>query len=68
LGESINLSQYYDDKIRDSLHQDHFSVDEHQFVIYHIKMPEGAVAHELHLCANDREVVTVKQKSLYFGQ
>ena len=56
LGESINLNNHYEAIIRDSLHQDHFTLEDKRFVIYHVKMPEGAAAHELHLCANDREV------------
>ncbi len=60
LGESINLNQYYESCIRDSLHQDHFDLDGNEFIIYHVKMPEGANSHELHLCANEREVRSLR--------
>ena len=33
LGELINLNQYYDSFIRDSLHQDHFHLDDDEFII-----------------------------------
>jgi hypothetical protein len=60
LGESINLNRYYEDNVRDSLHQDHFKIEESSFVIYHVKMPKGVNSHELHLCANQREVRSIK--------
>jgi hypothetical protein len=56
LGEQFWLNDYFDRCIRDSLHQDRFNIEERSFTLYHIKMPEGANAHELHLCANKREV------------
>ncbi|AFV01101.1 MULTISPECIES: hypothetical protein [unclassified Dehalobacter] len=56
LGEQFWLNDYFDRFIRDSLHQDRFNIAERSFTLYHIKMPEGANAHELHLCANKREV------------
>jgi len=60
LGESINLTSLYESIIRDSLHQDHFELDGNEFIIYHVRMPEGASAHELHFCANDREVRSIR--------
>ena len=65
LSDPIDLYQYYNEKIRDSLHQDHFTIDSKQFIIYHIKMLEGATAHELHLCANDREVRTIQLNRVF---
>ena len=59
LGESISLNQYYETNIRNSLHQDRFDIDDNGFVLYHVKMPEGANSHELHLCANEREVRSI---------
>lgn len=56
LGESINLNDYFKRNIMDSLHQDRFIIEGYEFVIFHAKMPEGASSHELHLCANKREV------------
>jgi hypothetical protein len=60
LGESIPLNEYYENNIKDSLHQDHIDLDGNNFIIYHIKVPEGVSTHELHLCANDREVRSIK--------
>jgi hypothetical protein len=65
LGESIDLNQYYETKIRESLHQDQFNIQDNNFVIYHVKMPEGTTAHELHLCANDREVRSIRLEKFF---
>lgn len=56
LGEQFWLNDYFNRVIKDSLHQDHFNVGDREFALYHIKMPEGVTSHELHLCANKREV------------
>ena len=63
ISESINLNKYYDSSIKDSLHQDHFTLKDQPFTIYHLCMPEGAVSHELHLCANLQEVKSVELKN-----
>jgi len=60
IGDPINLNHYYETHIKDSLHQDHIDLDENNFVLYHIKVPEGVNTHELHLCANNREVRSIK--------
>lgn len=56
LGESYDLNQYFDSTIKDSLHRDEFEKDGNKFSLYHIRMAEGAVKHELHFCASKREV------------
>ena len=56
ISDTINLNQYFDANIKDSLHQDHFSICGSDFIIYHLRLPEGASSHELHLCANMQEV------------
>ncbi len=56
LGETYDLNKYFDNTIRDSLHRDDFEKDGNQFSLYHIRMVEGAVKHELHFCASKREV------------
>ncbi len=58
----INLNQYYDANIKDSLHQDHFTIKAADFVIYHLRLPEGFSGHELHLCANMQEVLSIELK------
>lgn len=60
LGEIFWLNDYFETNIRDSLHQDEFSIGEQHFILYHVKMPEGATTHELHFCANKREVKSFK--------
>jgi hypothetical protein len=54
--DAIVLNNYYRDNMRDTLHQDHFEIDGNNFALYHIKVPQGVSSHELHFCANDREV------------
>lgn len=54
--ETINVNDYFDTKIKDTLNQDEFEINEEQFHIYHIRMEENVSKHELHLCASDREV------------
>jgi len=60
--ETINLNDYFKNNIKDSLHQDHFTLKENEFVLYHLRLPEGASSHELHLCANMQEVLSVDLK------
>lgn len=55
-GESINLNDYFESHIRNELHQDKIIINENEFSLYHIRMFEGADKHELHFCANNREV------------
>lgn len=62
ISESINLNRYFEANIKDSLHQDHFMIKDDEFVIYHIRLPEGATSHELHLCANMQEVLSFDLK------
>ena len=62
ISDSINLNQYFNANIKDSLHQDHFSIKDSEFIIYHLRLPEGATSHELHLCANMQEVTSVDLK------
>lgn len=45
ISSPINLNQYFEANIKDSLHQDHFSIKESDFTIYHVRLPEGADAH-----------------------
>ena len=59
----INLNQYFQDNIQDSLHQDHFQIKDSEFTIYHVRLPEGADAHRLHFCANMQEVESVELKN-----
>ena len=47
--KTINLNRYFDEKIKDSICQDEFSVKEKQFKIYHLHFPSGVTNHELHL-------------------
>lgn len=62
ISSPINLNQYFEANIKDSLHQDQFSIKESDFTIYHVRLPEGADAHKLHFCANMQEVESVELK------
>lgn len=60
---SISLNSYFKANIKDSLHQDHFTIKGESFTIYHIQIPEGVSTHKLHLCANMQEVDSVDLKN-----
>ncbi len=62
VSETINLNKYFENNIKDSLHQDHFTLKNNEFVLYHLRLPEGATSHELHLCANMQEVLSFDLK------
>lgn len=55
-GEVINLNDYYKKLYKDSLHKDEIIIKGKKFDLYHMMVSEGAECHELHLCANNREV------------
>lgn len=55
-GERISLNRYFESTIKDSLHHDPINLKGEEFMLYHICMKDGADKHELHLCANNREV------------
>jgi len=55
-GESIDLNTYYDKTYKDSLHRDPIDLKGKKYTLYHMTLTEGADKHELHLCANNREV------------
>ena len=56
LGEKYILNEYYNKLYRDTLHRDDFTIKGRDFSLYHMTVSEGADKHELHLCANNREV------------
>lgn len=55
-GEMFNLNRYYEKTYKDSLHQDPMELNGKHYTLYHMLLSEGADKHELHLCANNREV------------
>lgn len=55
-GESFNLNNYFEKTYKDSLHQDPMELNGRHYTLYHMLLAEGADKHELHLCANNREV------------
>lgn len=55
-GENFNLNRYYEKTYRDSLHQDLMILKDRTYTLYHMRISEGTDRHELHLCANNREV------------
>lgn len=44
----INLNNYFDNNIRDSLHQDCFDIKGNEFILYHLRLPEGGIYKELY--------------------
>ena len=58
----IDLNNYFNKTIKESLHQDKFKIKEEEFTIYHLRVPEGLNAHQLSLCANMQEVDTIELK------
>lgn len=59
----INLNSFFAENIKDSLHQDDFTIGNHTFKIYHLRMKQGVSTHTLHFCANMYEVMSVKLKN-----
>ncbi len=55
-GENFNINSYYERTYKDSLHQDPMELKGKKYTLYHMLLTEGAEKHELHLCANSREV------------
>ena len=55
-GEMFNLNSYYEKTYKYSLHQDPMELNGKHYTLYHMLLSEGADKHELHLCANNREV------------
>lgn len=55
-GECFNLNNYYNKTYKDSIHRDEIQLVEKEYILYHMLLSEGADRHELHLCANNREV------------
>ena len=60
---SIDLNKYFADNIKDSLHQDVFSIKDYEFRIYHLRMINGVSSHLLHLCANMYDVTAINLKT-----
>ena len=58
-GDSININSYYEKVYKDSIHQDPMTLRNQEYILYHRMVMEGAEKHELHLCANYREVKSV---------
>lgn len=58
-GDSININSYYEKVYKDSIHQDLMILRNQEYILYHMMVKEGAEKHELHLCANNREVKSV---------
>jgi len=58
-GESFSLNDYFDKVYKDSLNQDPIDLKGRHYQLYHMLLAQGADGHELHLCANNREVKSV---------
>lgn len=58
-GKSIQLSTYYQESYQNSIDKAEMSLNGKEYVLYHMVLPNGTDKHELHLCANNREVKSV---------
>lgn len=56
LGDALCLNNYYEKSYKDSLHQDSMTLKNRQYTLYHMLIADSTEKHELHLCANSREV------------
>ncbi|CAK7036115.1 MAG: hypothetical protein BACD_00117 [Bacteroides rodentium] len=54
--EKMSLNDYYRDVYKDNLHQDPMQLRDREYTLYHMLLESGTDKHELHLCANNREV------------
>lgn len=57
----INLKDYFNNEMEGSFSSDVFQIEGESFVLHHFKLKNLNGKHELHLCANNREV---KSKNL----
>ena len=64
---SYSLNSYYKDLYKDTLHRDDITIKGKSFSLYHMTVTEGADKHELHLCANNREVKSYDLSKYYVG-
>jgi len=60
----IDLKAYFNNEMSDSFASDHFKIGNEQFILHHFKLKNSHGKHELHLCANNREVKTENIKKL----
>ncbi len=58
-GESFSLNDYFEKVYKDSLNPDSIDLKGRHYQLYHMLLAQGADGHELHLCANNREVKSV---------
>lgn len=59
-GESFQLNEYFNTVYKDSLNQDPIELRGRHYQLYHMLLTQGADGHELHLCANHREVKSIE--------
>lgn len=52
----VNLNSFFDNTYKDAINQDPMELRGRQYKLYHMLLTQGADGHELHLCANNREV------------
>ena len=59
LGKKYDLKPYYEKKYKGALKKDEFQIKKHAFALYHMAVKTGIDKNEIHLCANNREVLTI---------
>lgn len=55
-GDFVQLNEFFEKTYKDSVNQDPMELRGKKYQLYHMLLSQGADNHELHLCANNREV------------
>lgn len=61
---SINLHDLFDTTVLPHIEESSFNINEHTFALQAFRHNDGRAKHDLYLCANGREVVTLKLKDI----
>jgi len=59
VGDTLTLNKYYDNTYIKSVQQEPLVIKNTNYTLYHMLLSDGADKHELHLCANSREVKSI---------
>ena len=63
VSDDVNLNNYYETNIKDTLHQDKMTINGLDYTLYHLRLREGGNGHRIHFCANGLEVNYVELKN-----
>ena len=65
-GEEIVINEWYDNVVEESLHKDIITIKGREFTLYNLRVYSGQKNHEIHFCANNREVLS-EELNKYIG-